>query len=162
MLRLVLGFLVPTAFLVVGFLAKTIIRPGRPRISWPDLYLGTEWTVAAVTLCILNACDLYRLGQNARTEQETIEKKAQTLGQIEEARCRRRYVDESLEDNRQEQGRNTAILASAVLLFLVAAFIHRRWEPEPDSCRKRALMAGCANFCGYAPMALYMLYVKGL
>ncbi len=118
--------------------------------------------MAALTVSVLNACDLYRLGDKEHQAMVAAAANAQTVGEREGVKTRNEVHAENLEEIRKEEGRNTLILALAFVAFLVALVLHRQWEPQPDSRTKHVLLLGVANFCGYVPMACYMLFVKGV
>lgn len=157
-----LGFLIPTAFLFAGALGKKLVSR-IPHWEWPDVYLGVELTLAAVTVSTVNLCDLYKLDDKTEAEMTKNTEKAQTVKEREDAQVENRVLHRRMRESRREGGRNVVCLAIAVLAFLFVGTLHRQWDGKPDTdTQKRWLLAGAANFCGYFVMVLYMLWVKGI
>jgi hypothetical protein len=161
MLPWVLGFLIPTGFLLVGAVGKKLVSEA-PGWIWADWYLGIELALASVSICTLNACDLYRLGERAdRLREESLADGAAAPREVKDERDR--SYAQMTKEIRQEQGRTIACLALAFFAFLFVGTVHRQWESRPDDqWKKKLMLAGLSNLCGYVPMVCYMLFAKGV
>jgi hypothetical protein len=159
MLHWLMGFLVPSSFLIVGAVGKKLVSTD-PYWTWSDWYLGIELALASVTACTINLCDLHKAGDRGELAIESGIRDTSVKEDVK--RERMRVHGDSMKEARQEQGRNIVCLALAILAFFYVGTLHRQWDTRADDKPKRMALAGLANFCGACPMVVYMLWVKGV
>jgi len=122
--------------------------------------LGIEFTLAAITACALNGCDLYKSGKR-------IEEKIATLSHDETVSAEKKqtiahaYAKEQTEIS-SEKDRNIICLALSFIAFLYVGTVHKKWAVGEDGWKKKAKLGIEANVYGYVASVVYLLWVKGI
>ena len=142
--------LIPSIFLLLGGLAKIIVRR-QITWSWSDWYLGIELVIAAMSTGVMHGFDL----------DSKISRMAQANNMAE--------VKKGMDDLKNLHW----FLAASFVLFFLVVIAHRKHEPTlgtnvpfagKTSAEKWKIvwLAGICNVVGYALFAAFILGVKGL
>ena len=176
----ILCFVIPAVLLLFGALGKKLASPTVWPLDWSDLFLGLEFTLAAMAVCIINFGDLYRLQQRAvqakdeaqtelaRVQQEVLQGKDPKSLELVDINARVseriRTQDKLLKEYWAETFQTVICLVLAFFMFFFVGFIHRHWEPKADDDltpadlrRKRRWLILGGDGLGLIPTFAYFL-----
>ena len=161
--HVLLGLIVPLSFLgIFGVFAKRLIHVD-PWFKRDDFSLGFELTIAAITTCMLNSADLYRLGEHCRHSIEENNKKTSLLGANLDANSMNSVHEKIRTTADEELGRSISILAMSIFAFMIIGTIYRQSDARKSEGPKGIFYPILfSNALGLIPILCYILWVKGI